>query len=551
MKNKSKISGFLLIASMYCVGMYILPLQLMRFDLSRIPGDLGDARLNNYLLEHGYKWLTGQVASFWDAPFFYPALRTMSYSDNHLGTLPIYAFFRLLEFDRETSYQLWFLVIFTLNYFSCAWVLKKLSINSLGSAVGAFIFSFSLPVLARIGHSQLLPRFMIPFSFYFTLNYFEKPTNKLFIFTCISVVFQFYLTIYMGLFLSIGLAFLFIANYILTINNINKEKYKITHYYRQVTIKFLILIVPIAILLPLLWPYYKTALELGGRQWGEIKLMLPRFSSYFYPPNGSLSWNWLTPIGRMLPMPWEHQIFVGGFPILAFIMMPVFYFRNRIDPLSRKGMLAFITVGLLILLTLYFNYSLYKIASYIPGLNAIRAVTRIILMDLFLLSIITGVIITKISEKKSLLSNTSRKIAFTFIALIIIILDQYVITTNSNSYSKSESQNRLKIIENLVQRKDPSAKVFAYMPSPSSEPHIVHLDAMLAAQNLNMATVNGYSGKFPVGYLGYFYEHYDRCEAYYVWMIASTQNKYGSKYRYDLFKDVLIIGRDDCLISRQ
>ncbi len=84
--------------------MYIVPLQMMHFDLSFIPGDIGDARLNNYFLEHGYKWLTGQVESFWNAPFFYPTIRTMSLSDNHLGVLPIYALFRFLHFDRETSY---------------------------------------------------------------------------------------------------------------------------------------------------------------------------------------------------------------------------------------------------------------------------------------------------------------------------------------------------------------------------------------------------------------------------------------------------------------
>lgn len=36
---------------------------------SQIPGDLGDARLNSYILEHGYKYLTGQAPSYWNAGF--------------------------------------------------------------------------------------------------------------------------------------------------------------------------------------------------------------------------------------------------------------------------------------------------------------------------------------------------------------------------------------------------------------------------------------------------------------------------------------------------
>src|SRR5262245_54947853 len=33
----------------------------------RIPGDIGDARLTSYILEHFFRWITGQDASFWGA----------------------------------------------------------------------------------------------------------------------------------------------------------------------------------------------------------------------------------------------------------------------------------------------------------------------------------------------------------------------------------------------------------------------------------------------------------------------------------------------------
>jgi len=85
------------------------------------------------------------------------------------------------------------------------------------------------------------------------------------------------------------------------------------------------------------------------------------------------------------------------------------------------------------------------------------------------------------------------------------------------------------------------------MPQKTSDsPTIIHLDAMMAAQNLNMATVNGYSGKFPRGYIGYFFEHYDQCDNYMIWKIVSTQLYNGSENRYKLFDNVEIIGRDGC-----
>jgi hypothetical protein len=169
------------------------------------------------------------------------------------------------------------------------------------------------------------------------------------------------------------------------------------------------------------------------------------------------------------------------------------------------------------------------------------------LMNLFLLSIIAGAIVTKLSNHLLPLISF-RKIAITFLALFLITIDQYVSTSNSYSYSKAESQDRVRIVENLVQKKNPFAKVFAYMPRRSSEPpHVIHLDAMMAAQKLNMATVNGYSGKFPVGYLGSFYENYDNCDSYLFWMMVSTRNFPDSASRYDIFRNVSIVGTEACL----
>ena len=547
MKHRPGVSGLLPIVAAYCVGMCILPLQLMGFDLSRIPGDLGDARLNNYFLEHGYKWLTGQAPGFWDAPFFYPTLRTMSFSDNHLGTLPIYALFRLLEFDRETSYQIWFLVIFTLDYFSCAWVLRKLSINPLGAAVGAFIFSFSLPMAGQMNHSQLLPRFMIPFTFFFAIKYLENKSNKTFMLACATFSIQFYLTMYMGLFLVLALLLFFIASTV-----VRGKRYKPSfefnaNNYKAVSIKALAVIATFVSLLPLMLPYRKTSLELGARSWEEIRLFLPRISSYLSPPGGSLLWSWIPSMNVALGKTGEHFLFVGALPFAAFAMMPAVYCRFRKDSVVITGMIAWLTMTCLIVLTLHGDLSLYKIALYIPGFSGVRVVSRVILLELFFLSLIMGVIITKISESKTFLSVNFPKAGTVALLLLSLTLDQYVSASDSAAYSKSGSQHRLRNIENIVKEKNPSSGVFAYMPQNSPEPpYVIHLDAMMAAQDLHMATVNGYSGKFPKGF-GYFYEHPDRCDGYIFWLIASMRPTSSHSDIYNSISNVAIIGRGSCL----
>src|SRR5262249_23094163 len=124
------------------------------------PGDVWDNRLNNYLLEHGYKWITGQTsASFFDAPFFYPARASIRYSENFLGSLPFYIPWRLLGFDRETSFQIWIILGYMLNYLAAAWVLKKLRFHWFAALAGAYVFAFSQAVLTHSWHIQLHYRF--------------------------------------------------------------------------------------------------------------------------------------------------------------------------------------------------------------------------------------------------------------------------------------------------------------------------------------------------------------------------------------------------------
>ena len=74
-----------------------------------IPGDLGDARFNSVVLEHGFQWLTGQVAHLWSPSFFYPFERVLGLSDNHFGSGWSYALLRGFGLPREMAYVGWLL----------------------------------------------------------------------------------------------------------------------------------------------------------------------------------------------------------------------------------------------------------------------------------------------------------------------------------------------------------------------------------------------------------------------------------------------------------
>src|SRR5438094_805956 len=142
-KNQNK-AILLLPLLLLLAGLYLVPIQIFETDFSKVPGDFGDARFNNYILEHGHKYFTGKVSDYWDAPFMYPYKNVIALSDNLLGTVPVYSLFRILSFDRETAFQLWLLAMFVLNFICCWWVLNRWSGDNLLASTGAYIFAFSI-----------------------------------------------------------------------------------------------------------------------------------------------------------------------------------------------------------------------------------------------------------------------------------------------------------------------------------------------------------------------------------------------------------------------
>ena len=152
-----------IILAVVCLfGLWMVVIVPLGPRLANIPGDLGDARLNNYLLEHFFRWISGLDKSFWNAEFFYPYPDTVAFSDNFLGSGIFYALFRWIGLDQETAYQGWYIWGFFLNYLAAAYVLSRLKFNPIGAAAGAFFFAFGLPVLAKESHAQLLYRFGVP-----------------------------------------------------------------------------------------------------------------------------------------------------------------------------------------------------------------------------------------------------------------------------------------------------------------------------------------------------------------------------------------------------
>ncbi|MFN5347906.1 MAG: hypothetical protein ACK5B3_11825, partial [Bacteroidota bacterium] len=416
---------------MLIAGIWLFPLDILQRDLSVMPGDKGDSRFNNYILEHGYNFMIGKVANYWDAPFMYPEKNAIAYSDNLIGTVPLYAAFRIIKCDRETSFQLWFLSLFVLNFICAYWALKKWTASTLLSSVGAYIYAFSIFILTHMNHAQVFPRFMIPLVLFWFWNWIKNKNIKSFYFLIAGIVYQFYCGIYLGFFVAYILLFVFIA-YLIAYRD--KELFKWIKEGKNIFKHTFTIVIGIMLLLPMFIPYMEISNRFGYRNFEEVLSYIPTWRSYFAAIPESYSWRFLTwHIRDQSQNWWELFLFPGLIAYLGILLFPFAYKKA-----SNKKELLFLLVSLflVVLFTLNINgFTLYKLFFNLPGFGAIRSINRIINAEIILIILLT-VAVLKVFEN----SKWSK---------LLMLLPLLVIIDNSTlywerQYKKSEVQQREK-----------------------------------------------------------------------------------------------------------
>jgi hypothetical protein len=475
--------GFVLLVGFGTVLPYFGSLQFL-------PGDLYDARLNIYFLEHGYKWVSGQTPHFWDAPFFYPVRHVLTYSDNLVGSLIFYAPWRWLGLDRETSFQIWALIGFLLNFAAAAYVLKKLAYRWGSVLAGAYVYAFSQVALTHLWHIQLHYRFAIPLAWYFLARFLER-FSWLDLLRCAGFfVWQFYCSPYEGYFLALFLA-AFTA-----VTAIREPVF--TRYVQTTTARSALgqagaVLAGVFALMPMLLPYWQGShdadLIAGLRQ--ETVNMLPRPVSYILSYTGNIETGTLYATVD-LPLKHEHIMFVGLIPWVC-VILSLMTARAR----GRKPSVTCAILGMfgVIALTLYVHgTSLYFLLMHFPAVAGMRAVTRSILILLLPFSLAVAQAVDLLQER------LNGRLATAFLALLLgaLALENH---TTPYRFSKPDSRQRVASLVSRLPQRLPAQPVLAYLnPTPNVERELFELDAMLAAQERNIATVNGYSGREPKGY---------------------------------------------------
>jgi hypothetical protein len=194
-----RLAEITFVSLVLALGLALFPLAVMGTDLTRLPGTL-DVHLQVSALENGYEALQGRS--------------TLQFGHANLGSLPVYALFRLTGFDRETSFQIWFLFLFVLNFLSAYLALRWLKARTVGAAAGAYGFAFGLPLVALIDHAALFQLFPLPFVVLFACRVCHRGAIRDWTGMLLLLAWQFACTSQIGSFLTLFLAF-FVPIYLL------------------------------------------------------------------------------------------------------------------------------------------------------------------------------------------------------------------------------------------------------------------------------------------------------------------------------------------------
>lgn len=469
-------------------GIWMIVVVPLDPRLANMPGDLGDTRLNNFLLEHFFRWVSGLDKSFWSADFFYPFPDTIAFSDNFLGSGIFYALFRWVGLDQETAYQGWYIWGFFLNYVSAAYVLSRLKFNTFGAAAGAFFFAFGLPVLAKEGHAQLLYRFGVPLACLSLWQLFEMPKFRTLVVLLFWAVWQFYLSIYTGVFLffllfSLAVPLPFIKQGQSFIGLLKFWPGLLKSMWANSTQRERLL-APLGVSLlllalgALLWPYYQVSkLYVFSREWKEVARMLPIWKSYFIADR-SLIWGPISKLIGDFPMRHEHNLFIG-IPAVICILISAIWHRS----LENKKVVflhIFAAVLIVVLTAKVRGFSLYSLIWPLPGLSSIRAVSRIILILMWPVSLCIAYTIDQ------LLKRTNRRhVLLSWIAygLILSIMIEPVFFDSYN-FNKVDSQKRTAAFLSQVPSSFPDQPIIILAHNHNEIPLITDIDGMLLAQRL-------------------------------------------------------------------
>lgn len=480
-----------------CFGTFVSFHETVCSGLDMVPGDPGDTRFNEFLLEHSWQWLwqrNPMHADFWSPGFYYPAQNLAAYSDLMIGYAPPYWMARLVGFSADQSSALWFLAMSVLNYLMAYLLLHRgLGFTGRASLVGAWVMAFGLSRLQQIGHQQLFPFLYVGGALVCIACYFRSDLSRpagrersWILLSGLSVAAQFYGGFYMGFFLVVALALMLLSALLMS----DTRACLMAACRRDGWIMLGSLGLTALVLYPLASHYLETARLVGNRPWASVVGSLPRLSSWLLPGQTSFFYAWVVdmPIYNQLPDKHEQMIGLG---IVSLLLSGWGLWSERRRPLAR---LTLLTSLFIVLIATQFpgGFSLWRCAfDLMPGAAAIRTVCRIGMLLLVPAAIGLALLSDHLRRRAAFGPETAE---------IVLLLGLVCCAEQLSQLMVYNAPAEHRAVENLVEHARRRQPACFLAVAPEGERCVAQIDAMLAASELGIPTLNGYSGNSPPGY---------------------------------------------------
>jgi len=471
--------------------------SIVRSSGEMIPGDLGDGRFNNYVMEHDYLSLLGYYDWFSPGQFF-PQEKTLFYSDNHWGSVGFYMPFRALGVSVEGSFQAWFLVVGALNALALLYLFRTLRVRLWIACPLTFFGVSSFALAFKLGHAQVLLLFPFILSLAFFIQFLKFRDVRKLAFSVLLYVYQHYCYMYYGYLMTLVYAFLLLAFIPLCTDRAYWAE--VWNSFKQnrgfLAVVFSVAGGAIAVL------YLPYALNNAGRpSLGQLSSLAPRLGSWWSASPHSLFYK-AHFFNREGASAIESTLFYG-YAVWGLMFASLVYCVRLFLKKGKEGIPFNLRLGLSLFLsgvllaafvTTWFSSwgNLYLIipACFEPT-RAFRSFGRVVYLLIIVDAVAAGLFLNY------WLNTKARSVKVLAVGVALFFAVESIATSQPHAYSKSEAQSRRSRLA-LEWENSADGDVLLFAPaSPDAPFYVIQLDAWGAALSRHKKTVNGYSGNFP------------------------------------------------------
>jgi hypothetical protein len=477
-----------LAAAVYCVAacVFTWPLVLHPRTLLGAAEATGDASLNLWALgwdlrvisEHPSWLFTGRV---FDANIFFPAPRTLAYSDNLLpqavALWPVYA----VTGDLVFCYNVLFFGSLVAAALAMHLLARELTGSERAAYISGLIFGFAPYHFAHLEHVQLQALYFMPLSFLWLHRLFQRERRIDTVMLGVVLGIQAVSSMYYGIIGGIGIAFATVALVLLT------RRVRAWRLLRRAATAALV-----AVLVALPWavPYLLVHRETGaGRTIGDAARGGAMLANYLQAPATNLLYG-RTGLLRPGPGAWlqysegvEQELFPGFCALLLALLGCVFAGKE-----SRKVAVVFAVVtvaGVILSMGPEGPTPLYSLLYRgLFGMAAIRAVPRFSVLALLGIAVLAALAIRSLEARRPRLARGL------VVAALVAITVEY-----SNGAIAYPSPPSLRTSVGAWLRDQSGSGAVLCVPM---RVWLANTPCMLQSLEHRRPVVNGYSGIMPL-----------------------------------------------------